>query len=341
MDNTASLRYFQRHPATLVREPERRGGWCVAVETAQAQQGNRQERGQGAPECRVSPTVDVVIVNWNTGDHLRECVRGILGELGGAVRRIVVVDNGSTDDSLEMLGRPPGVEIVAVGQNLGFAAGANLGARRCDSEQLLFLNPDTEVGSGVIGRAAQCLESHVGVGIVGSLLVDGAGAWQPSAGHFGVLSHLLLDTRLVRRQPTRPRLVDWIHGAFLLIRRSLFESLGGFDERFFMYGEDMDLCARARAVGQRTMILPDVSVVHFGNRSGAQRFGDRREAEIVKAEMRFYSREGGSSSVVVFRAVACLKYATKALIYRLRGERAAADRTWSVVRACASFSIEP
>jgi GT2 family glycosyltransferase len=282
-------------------------------------------------------SVSVVIVNWNGGEDLALCVENLRSGVGGRVDEIVVVDNDSSDDSLARLGAPEGVTVIQAGRNLGFAAGANLGAGRCRSERVLFLNPDARIMPGAIDAAANFLAAHPRVGIVGALLVDGRGAWQPSAGRFGVLGHLLLDTALGRRPPSAARFVDWVHGAFMLMPRALFERLGGFDEGFFMYGEDMDLCERVRAAGFRTAIVPEVRVVHYGNRSGGLRFGEERDAEVVKGEMRFYAHRG---RLLLFRVVAIAKFGLKAMLYLLLGKRAAARRTWRVVKACISAALE-
>jgi GT2 family glycosyltransferase len=284
--------------------------------------------------------IDVVIVNWNTGDDVAACVASLCGATGGRVARVVVVDNASTDGSVEVLERCADVHLVRATQNLGFASGANLGAQHTRSRLVLFLNPDARVLPEAIAVAADFLDAHPEFGIVGPLLVDGAGAWQPSAGRFNVLGHLLLDTRLARRQPRRSRPVDWIHGAFLLISRDLFRRLGGFDERFFMYGEDMDLCARARAAGYRTAIVPEARAVHYGNRSGDKRFGRGRDAEVAKGEMRFYAWSGKPGELAVFRAVAAAKFAAKGLLCLLAGQRERATISWDVARTCALFRPE-
>lgn len=280
----------------------------------------------------------VVIVNWNAGGDLADCVRTLRSGVGGRVDEIVVVDNDSTDDSLAQLERSAGVTVVHAGRNLGFAAGVNLGVRQCQSRLLLLLNPDVRVLPGAIDAAVRYLDAHPEVGIAGAVLWDGRGRWQPSAGRFGVLGHLLLDTRMVRRRVRRTRYVDWIHGAFLLMPRSLFDDLGGLDERFFMYGEDIDFCARARAAGYRTAIVAEAQAVHYGNRSGAIRFGAERDAEVVKGEMRFYAGTGRPWQLALFRMVGAIKFTVKAMLCALGGERAAARRTWLVARTCLTFA---
>ncbi len=282
-------------------------------------------------------TVGAVIVSWNAGADLAACVESLRSGIGGVVDEMVVVDNASTDDGLERLGTPAGVAVVRAGANLGFGAGANLGARYCRSELLLILNPDTRLLPGAIDAAAAYLDANPRVGIAGAVLVDAAGRWQPSAGYLGALAHLLLDTRPFRRPLRRSRLVGWVHGAFLLMPRRVFEGIGGFDARFFMYGEDMDLCARARAAGFRTAIVSDARVLHYGNRSGRLRFGERRPLEVLKGEMRFYAFSGGRFSLPFFRAVGAIKFALKAALQRLGGKQEAAAVTWGLVRACLEF----
>ena len=127
--------------------------------------------------CDQPPDVDVVIVNWNTGDDVTACVGSLRGATGGRVARVVVVDNASTDDSAGLLERCADVHVVHATRNLGFAGGANLGAQHTASRLLLFLNPDARVLPGAIDAAAGFLDAHPEFGIVGPLLVDGTGAW--------------------------------------------------------------------------------------------------------------------------------------------------------------------
>jgi hypothetical protein len=288
----------------------------------------------------VCSTVGVVIVNWNAGDDLRRCVETLRAGIGGQVDEIVVVDNGSVDGSIERLGNHAGLRMVEMGRNLGFAAGVNRGARECHSDLLLLLNPDVRVLAGAVDAAVRYLGAHPEVGIVGAVLVDERGRWQPSSGRFGVLGHLLLDTRVTRRSVRSSGYVDWVHGAFLLLPRTVFEQLRGLDEAFFMYGEDIDLCARARRLGWRTAIVAEARAIHLGNRSGAIRWGDERDAEVIKGEMRFHARAGVPGRLMLFRVVAASKFTLKMVLYAITGRFADARRTWRVVRACVTFRPE-
>src|SRR4051812_14591465 len=195
--------------------------------------------------------IDVVIVNWNTGPHLRACLRSVgrADRSDPRVARIVVVDNASTDDSLQDLDAAAvPLDLLRNTRNRGFAAACNQGAARGESEFTLFLNPDTELYPDALRAVGRFLRSPAadGVGICGGLMVDEHGRPGISCSRFPSLRIFLGKmTGLDRVVPTvfpphhlRPKEtavsgpVDQVIGAFLLIRRSLFGELGGFDERY-------------------------------------------------------------------------------------------------------------
>jgi hypothetical protein len=275
--------------------------------------------------------VSVVIVNWNAGPALAACVDSVARD--GSAREIVVVDNGSTDGSTAAAATA-GVRVLATGANLGFAAGANHGAAAAGGDVLVFLNPDARVVPGAVAMLVDALARAPEAGIAGGGLVDDAGRWQPAAARFGPVAHLLLDTsagRLPARWRRRPHRVDWVYGTFMAVRGDLFRALAGFDTRYFMYGEDMDLCFRAARRGQRTLHVPLARAVHGANLSAVQRFGAGREAEVVKGEMRFYAGRGG---LAVFRTLAACKFGVKTAGAVLLGRRTTAATYGRVVRAC-------
>jgi GT2 family glycosyltransferase len=273
----------------------------------------------------------VIVVNWNAGPALLDCLASIGGG-GRDVLETIVVDNDSTDGSLAPVReRHPTARIVETGANLGFAAGANRGAAVARGDVLVFLNPDARVEAGAIDALAGALAAMPGAGIAGGGLVDPSGRWQPGAARFHPVSHLLLDTtpgRLVARGRRAPRVVDWVYGTFMAVRRDAFPQLGGFDEGYFLYGEDLDLCHRAAAHGLRTVHVPDARAVHGANVSAAQRFGLGREAAVVRGEMRFYARRGGPGQLGLFRLVGACKFGLKAAL-------AAALGRWQTAAACA------
>ena len=267
----------------------------------------------------------VIVVNWNAGPALVEC----LASASAGAAETILVDNASTDGSpAAARARYPDLHIIDTGANLGFAAGANRGASAARGDVLVFLNPDACVEPSAIAKLVDALAAIPGAGIAGGGLLDAAGRWQPGAARFHPIAHLLLDTtpgRLAARGRRAPHVVDWVYGTFMAVRRDAFRQLGGFDESYFLYGEDLDLCHRAAALGLRTIHVPEARAIHGANVSATQRVGLGREAAVVAGEMRFYARRG---QLGVFRAVAACKFGTKAAL-------AAAFGRWQTAAACA------
>ena len=285
-------------------------------------------------------TVSIVIVNWNAGAALDACLASVVADRG-SLRDVVLVDNASSDHSAARArAAHPDLRVIDAGTNLGFARGANRGATASGGEVLVFLNPDARVLPGAIAALADALVLAPGVGIAGGGLVDERGRWQPAAARFAPLAHLLLDTtpgRLAARLRRAPHPVDWVYGTFMAVRRDLFQQLGGFDERYFVYGEDLDLCHRAARVGARTLHMPAARAVHGRNVSAVQRFGAGREAEVVRGELGFYARRGRPGDLRLFRTVAACKFALKAGLAAVLGRPAAVWTYGRVVRACLAF----
>jgi len=273
----------------------------------------------------------VIVVNWNAGPALLDCL--VIARADAT--ETILVDNASSDDSTAAArARYPDVRAIDTGANLGFAAGANRGAQAARGDVLVFLNPDARAEPGAIGKLVQALATTPGAGIAGGGLVDAAGRWQPGAARFHPVAHLLLDTtpgRLATRGRSAPHVVDWVYGTFMAVRRDAFRQLGGFDESYFLYGEDLDLCHRAAAVGLRTIHVPNARAIHGANVSAAQRFGLGREAAVVEGEMRFYARRG---QLGLFRTVAACKFGTKAALAAALGRWQTAAACARVTRAC-------
>ncbi len=246
----------------------------------------------------VLPKVDVVIVNYRSAPQLRACIESILAspEDEMLVARIQVVDNASTDNSLHGIESLSGkVQLIRNRTNLGFAAACNLGARQGDSPYLLFLNPDTRLfPSALTVPLHHMMSKDAGrTGICGIQLVDAKGHPQrccgriPSARHFlnQALGLSLLapglfpGVVLLDFDHASDRKVEHVMGAFYLVRRTLFQDLGGFDERFFVYLEDLDFSLRARNAGWATQYLASARAFHLGG-------GTSRN---VKADRLFYA----------------------------------------------------
>jgi GT2 family glycosyltransferase len=236
---------------------------------------------------KIKDNVVAVVVNWNAGVQLNQCLHSLQNQCS-----VVVVDNASTDGSCDGISAFTDVTLVVAGENLGFGKACNLGASKVQTEYVLFLNPDAALFPGTLDSALSLMQApeHARVGICGVQLVGVDGFIGQSCSRFPspwkfVAQSIGLD-RLVKRWG--PMMTDWSHdatqavdqvmGAFFLVRRDLFGQLGGFDERFFLYFEEVDFCHRAKQLGWTTMYLADVQAFHKGAGTSDQ----------VKARRLFY-----------------------------------------------------
>ena len=281
----------------------------------------------------------MVIVNWNGGDHLSRCLASLRDFGGESVDRIIVVDNGSTDRSLTVAYATPGVTVIETGENLGFAKACNLGARRATTDFLLFLNPDAAVGAGVIDSVVSFMTApqSTGVGICGVQLLDEDGRIARSCARFPTPVGLCLAAVGLGRvfRGSGMLMEDWSHdqtrdvdhviGAFYFVRRAVFEELGGFDERFFMYLEDLDFSLRARRSGWHSRYLADVHAFHAGGGASRQ-VKDRRLFYSLRSRLLFSAKHFGRF------AAAAVFLSTVAIEPVVRVGWAAASGSWPTVR---------
>lgn len=244
------------------------------------------------------PSLDIVIVNWNCAGYINRCLESIeqASANGFTLSEVVVVDNASTDgsaDGLETLRFHP--TVVRNRRNRGFAAACNQGARRSNADYLLFLNPDAQLFEDSLSSPIACMElpGNEKVGILGVQLVNEAGQVARTCARFPTprrfLSMMLGLTHLFSSCASGVFMTDWDHrtsrdvdhviGAFFLVRRPVFEALRGFDERFFVYLEDLDFSLRARQAGWRSVYFAEAQAYHEGGGASKQ----------AKASRLFYS----------------------------------------------------
>ncbi len=236
------------------------------------------------------PTVDVIIVNWNCGDQLRDCLCSIEKTVAGdsvRLERVVVVDNASTDgsaDALEPFALP--LSVIINGSNRGFAAACNQGAQGSAADYLLFLNPDTRLFAGSLAKAVHVFQAPLNerVGILGVQLLDSEGRIARTCSRFltpAMVLRKILGLDQYIRGPWLPQtMTDWDHattarvehvmGAFFLVRRALFQRLGGMDERFFVYLEDVDFSLRAHQMGFDSLYLAQAQIFHRSGGASSQ-----------------------------------------------------------------------
>lgn len=267
------------------------------------------------------PDVSVVIVSFNTCALLRECILTLKRESGDLNCETIVVDNASRDGSADMIAQEfPEITLIRSDQNLGFAAANNLGFAQAHAPYVVLLNSDAFVKPEAMQRAVAYMQANPRTGLAGAKLVGRQDEWQPSARMFpSLLNHFLMISGLSGKyrqskffgrvdrtwaDPEQAASVDWVPGAFSIVRRDVLEQVQYFDERFFLYYEEVDLCRRIRNAGYDIWYLPDVEVVHIGGES-SRTVGDvtmsERGAQINLWQMRsalmyFYKHHGNSGA---------------------------------------------
>jgi GT2 family glycosyltransferase/glycosyltransferase involved in cell wall biosynthesis len=226
-------------------------------------------------------SVDIVIVNHNSTDDAEKAIESILNTTDGVVPHIVVADNASNDRPERLVQRFPQIRLLLSEKNLGYSKAINRALRKCDSAYVVIMNPDTFVLNGFFADVLNYLESNVEVGVVGPKIFDADGSVQGSARRFPTpwsyafgrkspITRIFPKNRLTQKEfmcfdcaGTREIPVDWVSGACMVIRRDVFDAVGGFDERFFLYWEDTDLCKRISAAGWRIVYYPKAEIKHL------------------------------------------------------------------------------
>jgi len=250
------------------------------------------------------PRLSIVIVTFNSRTHIEGCLQSLVEHPPAVAHEIVVVDSASTDGTVSDIRRRwTTVRVIETGANLGFAHANSRGLRETVGELVLLLNPDTVAPAGSIDRLVSALDAAPGAAIAGPRLVDGTGRVELS---FGAMPSPIAELRqkvlvrgnergvrplvaYVRRMARRSRVVDWVSGACLLVRRLDAEAVGLMDERFFLYLEDVDLCASVRARGRRVLFAASAEVQHL---RGQSRATAPRETETAyrRSQIAFYEK---------------------------------------------------
>jgi len=224
--------------------------------------------------------VDIVIVNWNGGELLYNCINSIITTSNKIhVNRIIVIDNHSSDASIEALPKDEKILIIQNAENLGFAKACNQGFKICSAPYVLLLNPDTQLLKSTIADCIHFMELNKTVDILGCQLLDETGHVSPSCARFPTQFKLFIDaTGLSKITPKlfppailmtdwnhlQSRYVDQVMGAFMFMPTTIFEKLGYFDEQFFVYFEELDFSYRLAKAGGKTFYNADIKAIHTG-----------------------------------------------------------------------------
>jgi len=263
-------------------------------------------------------SLSIIVLSYNTKDLTIKCIESIVKqykkELGNGKLEVVIVDNASSDASASEISnlksQISNLRIILNKENLGFAKGCNIGARESKGKYILFLNSDTEVLDRGFLKMVEFLDKNPKVGILGGRLENNDGSMQPSAGKFYNLFNLFIMLLglerfgFLRSSPNRIQKADWVSGGCMMVRYDIFEKLRGFDENFFMYIEDMELCYRAKNYGFLTYFYPNVEVMHKKLGSSNKEFAI---INIYKGILYFYSNHKNNLEYLIAKLMLVLK----------------------------------
>ena len=261
--------------------------------------------------------LSIIILSYNTASLTLACLQSLVDhykkELEEAVFEIIVVDNNSSDNSIETIETAvisSHVTLIKNPHNDGFAKGINLGAKKAKGTYLLFLNSDTKMQDNGLVDMVSFFEKNPDVGIMGGRLQNPDGTYQSSAGVFYTVPRVALllagGERFgqLRFSPDTKTAVDWLSGAMMMVKKSFFEEIGKFDEKIFMYMEDMELCFRVRKMGKQVIFYPACTITHVSHGSSNRGFAI---VQIYKGIVYFYEKHQSATALGIVKAMLFVK----------------------------------
>lgn len=280
--------------------------------------------------------LSLIIVSWNVAGLLEKCLDSIHRGLADSAlnAEIIVVDSASTDDTVAVVReRFPDVRLLAQNENLGFVRCNNLGLRVACGRHILLLNPDTLIMADALSRLVQELDAHPQVGLVGPRTLNSDGSTQSTRRRFPTLLTAFFESTWL--QPWAPRgllrqyqvedhaddnnlEVDWVQGSALMLRREVYEAIGGLDPGYVMYSEELDWCRRAKAAGWRVRYVGAAQIVHHGGRSSVQ-VPVRRHIHFQQSKLRYFRIWHGWWSAQVLRVFLLLMFGQQLLLEAAKG----------------------
>lgn len=237
--------------------------------------------------------VSIIILSYNTQDLLKNCLNSLFSHTKNDDVEVIVVDNNSKDDSVAMMKKEfPKITVVENNENVGFSRGCNIGAKKAKGDFLLFLNSDTEF---ISDNTLKTLQDNFTdkVGVVGGIMKNEDGSLQRSFGSFYTLPHVSKMIFLGEKgelsgiQMNKKQETDWVSGGCMMVKRSVFEEVGGFDEQIFMYVEDVELCYRIKKKRYGVLVDPAAVITHLGHGSSNRTFAI---VQIYKGLSYFYKK---------------------------------------------------
>lgn len=269
--------------------------------------------------------VSIVILSYNKRQLTVDCLTSLNKNIPHDQYETIVVDNASSDDSVEYIRKHfPKVKLIENTRNAGFAGGCNLGAKHAKGEFILFLNNDAAIGENPLPEMVKTFSEDEKIGVVGGLLTNLNGSLQRSYGNFYTIlnvAYLLFageSGELKRLQSKEVIETDWVSGGFMMVRRTVFQKVTGFNESYFMYIEDMDLCYRIKKSNYKIMFTPLVKIKHIGQASTNKTFAI---VHIYEGLQIFYRQQRSSLEYYIVKLLLCIKAVSALLIGLVTGNK--------------------
>jgi GT2 family glycosyltransferase len=267
--------------------------------------------------------LSIILVSWNVADLLAACLDSICAHSSDLALEVIVVDSGGSDNTLALVReRFPQVTLLPQSENIGYTRANNIGLAQAQGRYLLLLNPDTEIIGDALQRLVAYMEANPDVGIVGPYTENSDGSYQSSRRRFPKLATAffestwlqpyapksLLDRFYVNDAPPDQTMdVDWVQGSAFLVRRAVYERIGGLDEGYVMYSEELDWCKRAKNAGWRVVFVADAHIVHHGGKSSEQVIA-RRHIHFQQGKLRYFRKYHGVFAAQTLRAFLLMSY---------------------------------
>ena len=277
----------------------------------------------------MSLDLSIIIVNWNVREMLAECLRSIEAYHGALETEIIVVDSASTDGSAQMIEKEfPAVKLLAQTENVGFVRGNNIGLEAATGRYLMLLNPDTRIHAHALLKLTRTLDQNPDVGIIGPHTLNSDGTYQSTRRRFpGILTGMFESTWLQGLMPSGVLNrfyardlpddgtfdVDWVQGSALMARREVYAQIGGLDDAYVMYFEELDWCKRARKAGWRVLYVGDAFITHHGGGS-ADQVQTQKHIHFQMSKLRYFQKFHGLPIALLIRVVLIGNYGVQVLI---------------------------
>lgn len=270
------------------------------------------------------PQLSIIIVSFNAWSYLQECLRSIEIHMKDIEYEVIVVDNGSTENNVNLTRKLfPAFTVIANDKNIGFAAANNFGALHSKGKYLLFLNPDTKVLTNIGSIFSNYFEENTNVGLAGCKILNADGSEQRSYSLFPnlitvILNALFLDriiilnkenSKIVFRKSNSNNVcdVDWVTGAFIFCDRDIFMNAGKFNTQYHIYYEDVDLNKSVKSIGKRVVYIPVAGIIHYGGKSSEVREVETVR-EINRSRLLYFYLHHTMITHIAYRLVSCFGF---------------------------------